>query len=139
MKRFLGCLLAALLALSLCACAESAQAGKATVTVDQSALYARVGEEVTLPAATAADAEGKDCSASVSVTVTFGGNTVFTGKGNAENTFTPTQEGAYTANYFVAEGESVLSGVRFIDRGYESMEKLFSSLGAKITRERVPE
>ena len=38
-----------------------------------------------------------------------------------------------------AEGESVLSGVRFIDRGYESMEKLFSSLGAKITRERVPE
>ena len=37
------------------------------------------------------------------------------------------------------EGESVLSGVRFIDRGYESMEKLFSSLGAKITRERVPE
>lgn len=109
MKRFLGCLLAALLALSLCACAESAQAGKATVTVDQSALYARVGEEVTLPAATAADADGKDCSASVSVTVTFGGSTVFSGKGNAENTFTPTQEGAYTANYFVAEGESVLS------------------------------
>lgn len=109
MKRFLGCLLAALLALSLCACAESAQAGKATVTVDQSALYARVGEEVTLPAATAADAEGKDCSSSVSVTVTFGGSTVFSGKGNAENTFTPTQEGAYTANYFVAEGESVLS------------------------------
>lgn len=93
MKRFLGCLLAALLALSLCACAESAQAGKATVTVDQSALYARVGEEVTLPAATAADADGKDCSASVSVTVTFGGSTVFSGKGNAENTFTPTQEG----------------------------------------------
>ena len=109
MKRFLGCLLAALLALSLCACAESAQAGKATVTVDQSALYARVGEEVTLPAATAADGDGKDCSASVSVTVTFGGSTVFSGKGNAENTFTPTQEGAYTANYFVAEGESVLS------------------------------
>lgn len=34
-----------------------------------------------------------------------------------------------------AEGESVLDGVRYIDRGYENAEKLFSVLGGKIHRE----
>ncbi len=33
-----------------------------------------------------------------------------------------------------AEGESRVYGLEHIDRGYESMEKLFSSLGAKISR-----
>lgn len=33
-----------------------------------------------------------------------------------------------------AEGESVISGVGHIDRGYERIEELFSSLGADIVR-----
>jgi len=33
-----------------------------------------------------------------------------------------------------AEGESVVYNPRYIDRGYESFEKLFASLGADILR-----
>ena len=36
-----------------------------------------------------------------------------------------------------AEGESILSGTVYIDRGYEDMAKIFSSLGGKISRRRV--
>lgn len=36
-----------------------------------------------------------------------------------------------------AEGESILSGTVYIDRGYEDMAKMFSSLGGKISRRRV--
>lgn len=33
-----------------------------------------------------------------------------------------------------AEGESVVSGARYIDRGYECAEEMFAALGGKITR-----
>lgn len=33
-----------------------------------------------------------------------------------------------------AEGRSTVSGVRYIDRGYERIEEVFSSLGGKIAR-----
>lgn len=36
-----------------------------------------------------------------------------------------------------ANGESTLEGVRYIDRGYENIEEIFSLLGGKIVRERV--
>ena len=35
----------------------------------------------------------------------------------------------------LAEGESEISDIYYIDRGYEKIEKLFLSLGAKIERE----
>ena len=33
-----------------------------------------------------------------------------------------------------AEGESVINGVKYIDRGYEDVEHKFNALGAEITR-----
>ena len=33
-----------------------------------------------------------------------------------------------------AEGETVISGVRYIDRGYEHVEDKFNAMGADITR-----
>ena len=33
-----------------------------------------------------------------------------------------------------AKGESTVTGLRYIDRGYEKLEHIFSSLGGKITR-----
>ena len=35
-----------------------------------------------------------------------------------------------------AKGESVISGLRYIDRGYERIEELFSSLGGRVRRVR---
>lgn len=42
--------------------------------------------------------------------------------------------GALVLAALVAEGESLISGLEYIDRGYESLEEVFGSLGADIRR-----
>ena len=42
--------------------------------------------------------------------------------------------GALVCAALAANGESTISGVNFIDRGYQEIEKRLSSLGGKITR-----
>lgn len=46
--------------------------------------------------------------------------------------------GALLLAAFAAEGETVMRGVRYIDRGYQHFEERFRSLGADITRVNEP-
>lgn len=108
MKKLICFALVAALLFSLCAC-DKKSGGKPIITVDQSALYASLGEKVVLPKAEAEAFDGSDISENIAVEVRYGSTPVFSGKGNVENSFTPEKEGEYTAEYCAEDKQGLFS------------------------------